>query len=187
MLPEWILPVARHLIAGKDFTGSPHEPHHSIQTVKTLIRIAATGMAVLACSWAEETPASPATAAPVAAQASSWSLVYLPDLIWSEEEATQTVALLQQLKPDLVVSMAPCPFANTIRALECKPAVLDQTQRAKLGEDCSLPAISWSGIEDKFPDPACGGHAAGGRKTQSMGPAPQHDSFTPQSLCPRAV
>lgn len=116
--------------------------------MKTLLRIAATGISLLASGWAEETPASSPSAAPVANPAASWSLVYLPDLDWTEAEVKQTVALLQQLKPGLVVSMAPCPFADAIRNLECKPAVLDQTQRAKLGVACGLPANPLSRDQD---------------------------------------
>lgn len=115
--------------------------------MKPLIRIAATGMALLASSWADESPAAALAAAPVGTPsppAQPWSLVYLPDLDWTEAEVKQTVALLQQLKPDLVVSMAPCSFAETIRNLECKPTVLDGTQRAKLGVACGLPAVPLS-------------------------------------------
>lgn len=91
----------------------------------------------------------------------SWSLVYLPDLDWTEAEATQTLGLLQQLKPGLVVSMAPCPFAEEIRHLECKPAVLDETQRAKLGVACGLPPIPLSLCKDTSTLHAIG-HAEGG-------------------------
>ena len=119
--------------------------------MKTLIRIAVSVVALISSSGAEETSAAALAAAPVATPAPPappWSLVYLPDLEWTEAEVKQTVALLRQLKPGLVVSMAPCPFAETIRNLECKPVVLDQTQRAKLGQACGLPVNPWSQLED---------------------------------------
>jgi hypothetical protein len=116
--------------------------------MKTFIRISATGLALLASTWAEETPAPTPAAAPVAGAAVSWSLVYLPELDWTEAEVKQTLAMLQQLKPGVVVSLAPCPFAEAIRNLDCKPVVLDQTQRAKAGVACGLPANPWSDLED---------------------------------------
>ncbi len=115
--------------------------------MKTLFRIAASSLALLVSSSAQEIPASAAGGSPEIT-ATQWSLVYLPDLEWTEAEVRQTLALLQQLKPDLVVSMAPCPFGEKIRNLECKPTVLDQTQRAKLGAACGLPANPWSQLED---------------------------------------
>ena len=110
-------------------------PHIYPNPMKIYLRIAATGLALLTAGWAEE------KTAPMAGQAHSWSLVYLPDLDWTEAEMERTVTLLERLKPGLVVSIAPCPFAEKIRKLNCKPTVLDQTQRAKLGVACGIPTV----------------------------------------------
>lgn len=74
----------------------------------------------------------------------TWSLVYLPSLDWTKKEAEQAVKLLAQVKPDLVVSLASCPFEKAIRTLDGKPAVLDSSKRLKAGKDCDLPPESWS-------------------------------------------
>ncbi len=116
--------------------------------MKSIIQIIAAGLALVASSWAEETPASPPTAPPVTDPVNSWSLVYLPDLDWTEAEVKETLVLLQHLRPDLVLSVAPCPFAEAIRTLECKPTVIDKTQRANLGEACGLPALPLSSYAD---------------------------------------
>lgn len=73
-----------------------------------------------------------------------WSLVYLPSIGWTEKEIGQTVKLLGQVKPELVVSLAACPFAGAIRSLECKPEVLDSTRRLLEGKECDVPPEPWS-------------------------------------------
>jgi hypothetical protein len=107
--------------------------------MKSFLRSVAAGLGLVATSWAVETVAVDSTTVPPAHEAASWSLVYLPDFDWTAVETEQALKLLQQLKPDLAVSMNPCPFAEAIRGLESKPAVLDQTQRAKSGAACGLP------------------------------------------------
>lgn len=148
--------------------------------MKTFLRIAATGMTMLASSWAAQAdkPTLLHAAGPAAPQADSWSLVYLPDLEWSDAEVKQTVALLQQPKPDLVVSMAPCPFAETIRNLECKPIVLDRTQRAKLGVACGVPAIPLSQYQDATTLQSFGNPAARPPCWVWLAAAPNKERFT---------
>ena len=116
--------------------------------MKTLIRIAVTGMALFGICWAKEIPATPPGAAAVAREVPAWSVVYLADLEWTEAEVKQTVTLLEQIEPDLVVSLSPCPFVEAIRNLECKPKVLDITQRAGLGVACGVPAIPMAAYLD---------------------------------------
>lgn len=113
------------------------------EAMKTLIRIAASCLILVIASRAEEPPAaSPPPAKP------AWSLVYLPSLDWTEAESRQTVELLRQVKPDLVVSMKACPFAESLRGLENKPVVLDSTQRGKAGTACGIPAVPLSAYTD---------------------------------------
>jgi hypothetical protein len=112
--------------------------------MKTLVQTVVVGMILLLPGRAQELPPTPSPPA----QEPSWSLVYLPSLEWTDAEAAQTVQLLRQLKPDLVVSMAPCPFAEAIRRLECTPVVLDQTQRVKAGTACGVPLIPLAAYAD---------------------------------------
>jgi hypothetical protein len=112
--------------------------------MKMLVQIGIVGMVLLIPGGAQELPPAPPPPAPEP----SWSLVYLPSLEWTDAEAGQAVELLRQLKPDLVVSMDPCPFAETIRSLECKPALLDQTQRAKSGAACGIPPLPLAAYAD---------------------------------------
>lgn len=111
--------------------------------MKTLIRIAASSLVLVISSKSEEpTATSPPPAKP------AWSLVYLPSLDWTEAESRQAVELLRQVKPDLVVSMKACPFAESLRGLENKPMVLDGTQRGKSGTSCGIPAVPLSAYTD---------------------------------------
>lgn len=75
-------------------------------------------------------------------------MVYLPDLDWSDAETKQTVEFLGLLKPDVVVSLSPCPFAEQIRNLPHKPTVLDQTLRETQGVKCGVPSIPQSTYTD---------------------------------------
>lgn len=85
------------------------------------------------------------TVPPVAKEGKqAWSLVYLPSLNWTEKEIGQTVRLIAQVKPDLIVSLAACPFAEAVRILDCKPALLDSATRSQSGQGCDLPAEPWS-------------------------------------------
>jgi hypothetical protein len=70
-----------------------------------------------------------------------WSMVFLPDLEWSDTEAKLALRLLDDLKPALVVSLSPCPFADGLRGLPNKPQVLHQAQRVARGVSCGLPDV----------------------------------------------
>lgn len=111
--------------------------------MKTLIRIAVSCLVLASSSRSEEPPSAPPPPAKPA-----WSLVYLPSLDWTEAESRQTVELLRQVKPDLVVSIAACPFAEELRNLEGKPVVLDGTQRGKAGTACGIPPVPMSAYAD---------------------------------------
>lgn len=111
--------------------------------MKTHIRIAVTSLVlVMFCKGGESPPPAPSQAKP------SWSLVYLPSLDWTEAESRQAVELLRQVKPDVVVSMAACPFAEALRSLENKPVVLDGTQRGKAGTPCGIHDAPLSAYTD---------------------------------------
>ena len=83
--------------------------------MKTFIQ-AVVGMVLLVSGRAQEPPLT----APPAVPKRSWSLVYLPSLDWTETEIKQALALLGQIQPGLVVSLVPCPFAESVRNLACK-------------------------------------------------------------------
>ncbi len=107
--------------------------------MKTLHPLVSLLTALTLGASAQEAPTSTLTTPPPAANSSSWSMIYLPDLDWNEEEIIQIIDLLNELKPNLVVSYSPCSFADKIRSLENKPKVLDKTQRTKDGEKCGVP------------------------------------------------
>ncbi len=129
------------------------------QPMKTLVRIASFCIALFAGSLALEaaTPAMPPESIPQppppppepsASQPSQWSLVYLPDLDWSAPEIEQAVALIQQLKPELIVSLSPCPFAARLKALAGKPTLLDQSSRHQNGGAAGLPNSPFAAYSD---------------------------------------
>lgn len=75
-------------------------------------------------------------------------MVYLPEIDWSEPEIKQAIDLLSDLKPSLVVSFSPCPFAEQIRNLPSKPKILDNKQRYQDGEKCGVPSNPLSAYVD---------------------------------------
>jgi len=111
--------------------------------MKTFIQVIA-GMVLLVSGTAQQPPL---TVPPVAPKP-LWSMVYLPSLDWTETEIKQALALLGQIKPDLVVSLAPCPFADSVRNLACKPVLLDQERRIKGGTACGVPPVPLSAYVD---------------------------------------
>ena len=89
-------------------------------------------------------------------------MVYLPDLDWSETEIKQTIDLLNDLKPTIVVSFSPCPFADQIRSLENAPKVLDKSIRNQVGEICGVPSSPYAAYLDTSTL-----HSVGNAKNQS--------------------
>ena len=125
--------------------------------MKTFVRVVVVWMVLIVFGRAQELPPAPPPPAPEPL----WSLVYLPSIEWTDAEAKQAVDLLRQLKPDLVVSMAPCPFAEAIRSLDSKPAVLDQAKRIKAGTACGVPPVPLATYADTSTLHSFGGSKSG--------------------------
>lgn len=100
------------------------------------------------CCAAQEDTATKSQNPTETAASTSWSLVYLPITELSDSEIKDTLVIINDLKPNMVLSLAPCNFADQMRALESKPQVLDRSERTKQGIKCGIDNHPHSGFVD---------------------------------------
>ncbi len=89
---------------------------------------------------AQEVPAVDPKTSSIPVKSISWSLVYLPSIEWSETEIADALTIINDLKPNLVLSLTPCTYADQIRKLACKPQLLDRNERSKNGIKSGTPS-----------------------------------------------
>ncbi len=131
----------------RDHNVAEHSDNRSYM-MKKLYRVAYFFMIGCLCCAAQEETDAKSQASTLAVTSTPWSLVYLPNIDWSEKEIKDTLAIINDLKPNMVLSLAPCSFADQIRALESKPQVLDSSERSKQGVNCGIPNNPHSAFVD---------------------------------------
>ena len=115
----------------------------TLTVIPAIFALAGTSLAQTVPSGLKR-PLSPDSQAQSSAETvpAAWSVVYLPPIDWTAGETTQAVTLIRKLKPDVVVSLGPCPFAKQLADASVKPVFLDPSNRRKPGTAPKNPTVA---------------------------------------------